>query len=65
MVAVFLLGATGFLGGTVLIDLEKNDYEVTALVRQGKEKLLENLRVKIVTASRIRPSLSFQGFEEL
>jgi uncharacterized protein YbjT (DUF2867 family) len=51
MVSVFLLGATGFLGGTVLTDLEKEGYEITALVRSGKEKLLKDRKATVVTVS--------------
>ncbi|RSH87151.1 hypothetical protein EHS25_003642 [Saitozyma podzolica] len=52
MPSVFLLGATGFLGGTVLTDLQKDgSYEITALVRSGKEQLVSARGVRVVTGS--------------
>lgn len=51
-VSVFLFGATGFLGGSVLSALEQEGYDITCLVRPGKEHLLEKRKVKqIVTVS--------------
>lgn len=49
MVSVLLLGATGFLGGTVMTDLEAADYDITALVRPGKEDKLSSRKAKVET----------------
>ncbi|GFZ51258.1 hypothetical protein JCM24511_09016 [Saitozyma sp. JCM 24511] len=52
MPSVCLLGATGFLGGSVLTDLQKDgSYEITALVRPGKEQLVSARGVRVVTGS--------------
>jgi thioester reductase-like protein len=55
MPSVFLLGATGFLGGSVLTDLQKDgSYEITALVRPGKEQLVSARGVRVVTVRGFR-----------
>lgn len=51
MTTVFLLGATGFLGGTVLSSLEKAGYEITSLVRSGKEDKLSSRKTKVEVVS--------------
>ena len=56
MVSVLLLGATGFLGGTVLTDLEGADYDITALVRPGKEDKLSSRKAKVETVRPTSPS---------
>lgn len=51
MITVFLLGATGFLGGTVLSALSRHrdpQLDVTCLVRTGKEGKLAKSGCKVV-----------------
>ncbi|KAJ4394525.1 hypothetical protein N0V93_003744 [Gnomoniopsis smithogilvyi] len=49
--SVLLLGATGFLGGTVLTDLEKGNYDVTCVVRPEREACMSGWKAKILLAS--------------
>lgn len=49
--SVLLLGATGFLGGTVLTDLERGEYDVTCVVRPEREACLSGRRVKTLVVS--------------
>lgn len=49
--SVLLLGATGFLGGTVLTDLEKGNYAITSVVRPEREACLSGRKTKVVLVS--------------
>lgn len=51
---VFVLGATGYIGGAVLVDLKRRhpDFVYTALVRNTKDNAaIEALDVKVVNGS--------------
>lgn len=49
--SVLLLGATGFLGGTVLTDLERDNYTITCVVRPEREACLSGRKTKVVVVS--------------
>lgn len=49
--SVLLLGATGFLGGTILTDLEKGDYIITSIVRPEREACLTGRKTKVLLVS--------------
>ncbi|PSS03634.1 hypothetical protein BD289DRAFT_478465 [Coniella lustricola] len=49
---VLLFGATGYLGGTLLTELERTDeYDVTSVVRAERERVLKDRKTKILVAS--------------
>ncbi|CAN8099768.1 unnamed protein product [Discula destructiva] len=49
--SVLLLGATGFLGGTVLTELEQGGYNITSVVRPERENCLSGRKTKVLLAS--------------
>lgn len=49
--SVLLLGASGFLGGTVLTDLEKGDYMITCVVRPEREACLSGRKTRVLLVS--------------
>ncbi|RDW85346.1 hypothetical protein BP5796_03671 [Coleophoma crateriformis] len=52
MLSVLLFGATGYLGGTVLTDLEKAGvYDITCLVRPNRESLMKQRKSAILLGS--------------
>ncbi|RDW75529.1 hypothetical protein BP6252_06671 [Coleophoma cylindrospora] len=52
MLSVFLFGATGYLGGTVLTDLEKAGvYDITCLVRPNRESSMKQRKSAILLGS--------------
>lgn len=54
--SVLLLGATGYLGGDILTTLEHNDnYDITCVVRPGKEGSLKGRKADILV---VRPIVS-------
>ncbi|KAF3768919.1 NAD(P)-binding protein [Cryphonectria parasitica EP155] len=49
---VLLLGATGYLGGTVLTDLERaGDFDVTCVVRPEREACMSGRRTRLLVVS--------------
>lgn len=49
---VLLFGATGYLGGTLLTELERTDlYDVTSIVRAEREGVLKDRNTKLLVAS--------------
>jgi hypothetical protein len=60
MFSVLLLGATGYLGGTVLTDLERAaEFDITCLVRPNKKSLMSERRIHMLMVSlAVDPSLT-------
>lgn len=57
MLSVLLLGATGYLGGTILTDLERDgEYDITCLVRPNRETCMagRNAKLLLVTVPLFR-----------
>lgn len=53
-VSVLLLGATGYLGGTVLSSLERADeYEITCVVRAEREACMSDRKVNLVVVREL------------
>lgn len=51
-ISVLLLGATGYLGGSVLTDLERaSEYDVTCVVRPEREACLSGRKTKLLRVS--------------
>lgn len=49
--SVLLLGATGYLGGTLLTDLEQGDYDITSVARPETETHLNGRKTKVLVVS--------------
>lgn len=57
--SLLLLGATGFLGGTVLTDLEQGNYDVTCVVRPEREACMSGRKASILLVSVLLSSIIF------
>lgn len=57
--SVLLLGGTGYLGGTVLSDLERaGEYEITCVVRPGTDTCMSDRKVKLVLVRELPGELA-------
>ena len=58
--SVLVTGATGFIGSRLVNELINKGYEVTSLIRQGKEG---NLKSKIVYGDLTDDTIDFEGMK--
>lgn len=54
--SLLLLGATGYLGGTVLTDLARaGEYDITCVVRPGRETCMGDRKTKLLVVRQASP----------